>query len=119
MMPKTIARVTDPGNEPMFTAAGVDGTVNSTRIINQLIGEKVRASEVMPILPLKGDVEIVEARVPEDSAMAGKTVKSLPLSKDCRVIALARGDEVILAETGTVIPADELVYVLTRTGQIG
>jgi len=118
MLPRTIARVADPENEKVFTALGVDATVSSTRIINSLISEKVAASDVMPILSLRGDLEIVEATVSERSPLVGKKVSDLPMPKDCRIISIVRGEQTMLADGGIVVRAEDLLYALTRRGQI-
>lgn len=96
--PRTIARVNDPRDEELFYSLGVDATVSSTRVINALIEEQVNADDMMiPLLTLRaGNVEIIEMGLSKNSGVMGKQIRDIPLPEGARIIAILRGDDVII-----------------------
>ena len=114
--PRTIARVNDPFNEPLFSAMGVDATVSSTRLINSLIEEQVRANEMMiPLLTLRtGNVEIIEVELSDTSDAMGKSIKDILLPEGSRIIAILRGHEVVIPTGESQFHAGDNVVVLVK-----
>ena len=51
-VPRVLARVNDPTNEPIFHRLGITETLNSTRLIYNLIGQSIEPDEVVPLAPL-------------------------------------------------------------------
>jgi len=96
--PRTIARVNDPRDEGLFSALGVDATVSSTRVINSLIEEQVNADTmIIPLLTLRaGNVEIIEMGLSKNSGVMEKRIREMRLPEGARIIAILRGDEVVV-----------------------
>ena len=96
--PRTIARVNDPRDEGLFSILGVDATVSSTRVINALIEEQVNADNMMiPLLTLRaGNVDIIEMGLSKTAGVMGKQIRDIPLPEGARIIAILRGDDVVI-----------------------
>jgi trk system potassium uptake protein TrkA len=115
LIPRTIAKVNDPRNEELFSSAGVDATVSSTRIIASLIEEKIDAGMTIPILAFKeGGVEIFKSELSKESSLINRKISKLKLPDECNIIAILRGSNVIIPRGDTVFRAGDEVFVLIR-----
>lgn len=114
LIPKTIARVNDPRNEELFQTLGVDATVSSTRIIGSLIEEKIDPGMAIPIMALKGEVEIFQTELEKDSPLLGKKLSKLKLPEDVIIFAAIRGNEVIIPKGDTVFEEGDQLMVLAK-----
>jgi len=113
--PRTVARVNDPRNEALFSQLGVDMTVNTTTIISALIGHKLRAGVLVPLLTLRGgNTEIVQAELSVDSPAANKAVKDLDLPKNSLLIAAIRRGEATILRGDSVLEPEDTVIALTN-----
>jgi|DewCreStandDraft_4_1066084.scaffolds.fasta_scaffold06627_8 trk system potassium uptake protein TrkA len=113
MIPRTIARISNPKNEDIFTALGVDNIVNTTQIVNSLIEKEVDAGMLVPVMELKGGkVEIVETEITSNSPVINKQIKDIKLPDDCLIVSIMRGDDVIFPHGNTVLEKDDTVMVL-------
>jgi trk system potassium uptake protein TrkA len=112
-IPKTIARVNDPKNEEVMQILGIDVTVNSTRIINTLIEEKVDSGMLIPLLSLKGgDVEIVKTDLSKIAPVVNQSVMKIQLPKDCILIAIIREKAVIIPKGDTILKAGDTIIAI-------
>lgn len=112
-IPKTIARVNDPKNEDLFQQLGVDATVSSTRIIGNLIEEKIDTGSAVPLLALgRGQVEIFKTTVEPESALAKKKISKIKLPEDCIIMAVLRGSEVLIPKGETQLKEDDILVTL-------
>lgn len=59
----------------------------------------------------KGDNDIIEHLVTLHSSMAGSTISSLKLPKDCLILSVNRGQEKIIPKGGTVLQAGDLIHI--------
>jgi trk system potassium uptake protein TrkA len=99
-----IARVTNPNNEEIFKILGIDVTVCSTKLILAHIEQELPSHPLIPLLKLKsGTLEVIEAKIPPDSKLIGKKVKSFLLPKGSSVLLVVNKDK------GPQIPTDETV----------
>jgi len=114
--PRTIARVNNPSNEALFSSMGVNATVSSTRLINSLIEEQVKANEMMiPLLTLRsGNVEIIEITLSPRTDVMGKKLRTINLPQGARVIAILRGADVIIPSGESLLQADDNVVVIVK-----
>ncbi|MDI6782621.1 MAG: TrkA family potassium uptake protein [bacterium] len=112
-IPKTIARVNDPKNEEVMQMLGIDVTVNSTRIINTLIEEKVDSGMLIPLLSLKGgNVEIVKTDLSKESPVVNQPIMKIQLPKDCILIAVIREKAVIIPKGDTVLKSGDTIIAI-------
>ena len=113
-IPKTIARVNDPKNEELFQTLGVDATVSATRIIGSLIEEKIDPGLAIPLLALKGGVEIFQSQLSPDSVLIDKKIAKLKLPEDCIIVAILRGNDVVIPKGDTILKANDTVIALAK-----
>ncbi len=115
LIPRTIAKVSDPKNEELFSSLGVDATVSSTKIIASLIEEKIDAGMAIPLLAFKeGGVEIFKSELSKESSLINKKISKLQLPKDCIIIAGLRGNEVIIPRGDTRFREGDTIIMLIR-----
>lgn len=114
MVGRTIARVNDPKHEEIFTSLGIDATVSTTRVINNIISQEVDAGSLLPLLAIKGGkIEIIETELSSDSQFVAKAIADINLPDECIIISVIRGDDVIVPKGNTVLKSGDTIIVLT------
>jgi trk system potassium uptake protein TrkA len=114
-VPRTISRVNDPRNGPLFKKLGIDATVSSTKIIYNLLEQEVGGGEVIPLAALnRGNIEIVEAEIGPDSIVAGREVREIQLPPDALIISIVRDGHAIIPGADTRISAGDSVITLVN-----
>jgi len=117
MVSRAIARVNDPGNEELFRALGVDGTISSTRLIEALIEREVDAEMLVPLLTLGGGkLEIVQTEVGDDSPALGRPLRDLRIPNGCLIVSIVRGGNPIVPSGETVLSPGDVVVALLSPG---
>ena len=114
-VPRTIARMSDVKNEPLFKKLGVDVIVSSTILILQYIeNQTTRPPLLTRLAVLRGsDREIVDVKIPPTSAAVGKKIRDISLPLNNHIILLIRQDERIQLPTSTnVLEAGDRVIVV-------
>ncbi len=114
-VPRTIARVNNPKNAWMFTAAmGVDVALNEADLMAHLIAEEMSLGDMMTLLKLrKGQYSLVEEKVHPSAVAVGKALRDLALPEECVVAAVIRTGQLIIPRGGLVFePADEVLAVV-------
>ncbi|MEW6685943.1 MAG: NAD-binding protein [Candidatus Edwardsbacteria bacterium] len=119
LKPRTVARINDPENEEIFANVGIDMTVNTTNLISALIGHKVHAGTLTPLLTLRGgNVEIVQIEIESSSPAANRQVKDLTLPKDSLLISIIRHSEAIIPSgDSTILPGDTVIAVARKESE--
>ncbi len=112
MVPKTLARVNDPRNEDLFRSLGVDLTINTTNIINALIGQKLNVPFLTPLVTFR-NLEIVQAEISESSPAVNKAVRDLNLPPESLLIAALRDDDAVLLKGDSVLLPNDTIVALT------
>ncbi len=114
-VPRTIARIKNPKNEAIFKKLGIDVTVSSTNIILEHIEEEVPTHPLTHLLTIRDKgLEIVEVKIPPDSATVGKAVKELSLPPESilsLIISKERKPQVPTANT--IIQAEDQIIAVT------
>jgi trk system potassium uptake protein TrkA len=112
---RTIARVNNPKNRPIFERLGIGQVVDATTLIYNLIEQRVITDGVVPIAALReGDIEIVEIDISPRSRATGVPVKDLPLPKSCLLIAVLRGEQAIVPKGKTRLHQGDTVIALVH-----
>ena len=112
-VPRLVARVNNPKNEPIFSAMGIDA-VSSTSIIAGLIESVTTMEEIVTLHTMhKGKLAVVELDVPTDGSDACTCcIGELGLPQGCVLISLVRGDEVIIPHgEDRIQPGDQVIAV--------
>ena len=114
-VPRTIARISNPKNEAIFKKLGIDVTVSSTNIILENIEEEVPTHPLTHLLSIRDKgLEIVEVKIPPDSATVGKAIRELSLPPESvlsLIISKERKPQVPTANT--VIQAEDHIIAVT------
>lgn len=120
-VPRVIARVNNPKNEWLFNAGmGVDVKFNQANILAHLVVNEIDLKNMVTLLKLnKGDYSIVQVTVAPSSTAVGKAVKDLSLSGEVLLIAIHRGDEILLPRGETQIQqGDHILVFADDQGQV-
>lgn len=122
-VPRTVARMSDLKNDPLFKKLGVDVTVSSTILILQYIESQTSKPPMLNRLAvLRGSGrEIVDVKIPPTSATVGKKIRDISLPQNSLIILLIRQEERIQLPTATtaIEAGDRLVVVGDRASEEG
>ncbi|MDO8681857.1 MAG: NAD-binding protein [Armatimonadota bacterium] len=114
--PRTIARVNNPENEEIFQRLGIDETVSSTKIIFNLIEQQIETDHMFPIAALKrGNIEIVEIDLGEESPVVGKEIGKLGLPPNTLIISIVRDDHALIPHVNTELEMHDSVIALVES----
>lgn len=114
---KTIARVNNPKNMVMFKNLGIDNTVCSTEVIANLIEYSFDKDEYQIINTFeRGSMILAELAIRENNPWCNKSVRELKLPKECVMVSVLRGDNVIYPRGDTfILPNDKVVIITNKT----
>ena len=113
---RVVARVKDPRNEWLYTDSwGVDVAVSTPRMLASLVEEAVSVGDLVRLMSFrKGQANLVEITLPDDTPWGGKAVKRLELPRDASLVTILRGARVIVPEDDEPLEGgDELLFVAT------
>ena len=113
-VPRVVARVNDPRNEWLFDENwGVDVAVSTPRMLASLVEEAVSVGDLVRLMSFrKGQANLVEITLPDDTPWGGKAVKRLELPRDASLVTILRGSRVIVPEDDEPLEGgDELLFV--------
>ena len=115
-VPRTVGRVNHPDNEWLFTEAwGVDVSVSTPRIMAALVEEAVAVGDLVRLFTFrKGNANLVEMTLPEDSPYVGKPGGLVPWPENCALVTIIRDGQVYTPDRQEPIEAgDELLFVVS------
>jgi trk system potassium uptake protein TrkA len=113
-VPRTVGRVNHPNNEWLFTEAwGVDVNVSTPRIMSALVEEAVTVGDLVRLFTFrKGNANLVEMTLPEDSPYVGKPTGLIPWPENCSLVTILRDGQVYTPTAEQPIESgDELLFV--------
>ncbi len=117
-VPKTIARASNPKNEAVMARLGIDSTVSSTAIIQQVIERELPTVRIKTLLSLQsGAFQILEYPVDSTSPAVGRAVREIDLPGDSNLIAILRGKTTVVPRGDTTIADGDVVIALVNTQQ--
>ncbi|CCQ16682.1 Trk system potassium uptake protein TrkA [Rhodococcus sp. AW25M09] len=114
---RVVARVNDPRNEWLFDASwGVDVAVSTPRMLASLVEEAVTVGDLVHLMTFrKGQANLVEITLPENTPLAGKPVRKLQLPRDAALVTILRGGRVIVPQHDDPLEGgDELLFVAAK-----
>jgi trk system potassium uptake protein TrkA len=116
---RTIARINNPKNAEIFNRLGIDDTVSATDVVLSVIEQEIPQKHLVPILRLRNtDVEIVEAKIEEGSAVAGHRLKDIALPDPSTIAVILREGTAIFPTVDTpILIGDELVAFTTSQNE--
>lgn len=110
--PRVVAKVNNPKNAWLFNAGmGVDAAINQADIMGHIVVEEMSMKNFMTLMKLsRGGHSIVQVVCNEKAEVAGKKIKDMALPKQCLLIAIYHGDELIVPNGETIIfPGDRIM----------
>jgi trk system potassium uptake protein TrkA len=112
-VPRTVARLNNPKNEKIFRLLGIDTTVSATAAILAQIEQELPTHSMIPLLQLKGGLELVGVKIPADAKVIGKELKDLLLPQGTLLVLMLGKDGGTRVPTGvsTLHAEDEVVAV--------
>lgn len=114
-VPRTIALVNDPDNEPVFHKLGVTQAFSATRIIASIIDQETDFDAITQIAPVaKGRITVSDVHLEKGSPAIGKTLQDLPLSGKTLIGAIIRDDHVIVPRGSTVLNERDHLIVISE-----
>ena len=117
-VPKTIARASNPKNEEVMARLGVDSTVSSTAIIQQVIERELPTVRIKTLLSLQeGAFQILEYSLDADSPATGHLLREIELPPESNLIAILRGNITVVPRGETRLSEGDLVVALVDTEQ--
>lgn len=107
---RTIARVNNPKNIEVFQKLGVDIAVSSTSVIAELIEQEIDYSGIKTLMKLRsGKLVLSEIKISDKSPVCNKSLKDINLPKDCILISVIRGDEVVIPNGFTELKEEDYI----------
>ncbi len=119
-VPRVVARVNHPKNQWLFTETwGVDVSVSTPQLLTALVEEAVSVGSLVRLLQFEGgNAHLVEVTLADDSPAAGCTIADLGVPRDATVVAVVRGDRLIVPRGDTRLAAgDEVLALLTADAE--
>lgn len=117
-VPRVIARVNNPKSESIFLALGIEG-ISATTIIAKLIEEESTIGDVIMLSSLRrGKVILVEVDLPDEPCFAcDRPLKQLRLPDDSILVAIVRGDQVLIPRGNTILQPGDGVIAISEIGK--
>lgn len=119
-VPRIIARVNNPRNAWLFTSeAGVDVALDQSDLLAKLIAEEMSLGDMMTLVRLRrGELAIVTEKLERGAKADGQRIADIPLPPDCLLMAVVRGEEILVPRGETVLQPGDEVLALVR-GEAG
>ena len=116
---KSIARINNPKNIPMFKALGVDQTVCSTEVIADLI-EYEFDRDVCKIVQTfdRGAMILIEVTVKEGNRWINQYVKDLTLPSECVIVSVLRDEKALFVRGDTQIQNGDNIHIITNRATV-
>ncbi|MBI5143757.1 MAG: TrkA family potassium uptake protein [Candidatus Omnitrophica bacterium] len=111
---RTVARVNNPKNEHIFAELGVDVPVNATTIIAKIIEEEASFEDFINLMTFKrGKLALVRVDLASDSPVIDKCVKDVVLPENSVLVAIVRGENIIVPKGETLLKKGDDIIALT------
>ncbi len=118
-MPKVVARVNNPFNQPTFDLLGVEATVCAATSMLRMILHELPVHKFVHLLSLKREnVELVELEVGDSSPFANTYVQDIDLPEGVLLAAIVRAGRALVARGSTeILPGDYVLCLLPPGGE--
>ncbi len=116
-VPRTMALIKDPKNEPIFTQAGVDVVVNSIHLALEAFEEGVPGRPLIHLMNLRvPGMELVSVSIPEDANIVGKRLGEVELPPNSFISLVVKKGGAELPDSRSVVESDDELIAVTPTG---
>ncbi len=115
-VPRTIARVNNPRNEPLFRHLGVDEIISPTRMVLGAIEQDIPVHELLHLAQLEGgELEVLEAQIGPGSPAVGRHPADINLPEGCTLFILIRDEVAQAIRPDSLFEVGDKVIAITRT----
>ena len=113
-VPRVVARVNHPKNQWLFNESwGVDVSVSTPQLLTALVEEAVSVGALVRLLQFQGGAaHLVEITLAEDSPANDTAIADLDFPRDAVVVAVVRGDRLVVPRGDTIVQSGDEVLVL-------
>jgi trk system potassium uptake protein TrkA len=113
-IPRVVSRVNNPRNAWLYTHdMGVDVSINQSELISHIVVDEMDMDHIATLMKLnRGNFSIAKVTVNTKSKAVLKTIKELDIPVGCVLIAILRGDQVIIPRGDTVIESADRILLL-------
>lgn len=111
---RVVARVNNARNEPLFTEEwGIDVAVSTPRAMVAAVEGAIDVGHLVPLMGLRrGHASLTKLTLPDDNPLIGRQVCDIVLPEGAALVAVQRGEQVILPRTTDTLQAgDEMLFV--------
>lgn len=110
---RVVARVNNARNERLFTEGwGIDVAVSTPRAMVAAVEGAIDVGHLVPLMGLRrGQVSLTKLTLPDDNPLIGQQVCDTTLPDGAALVAVQRGDRVILPRATEALQAgDEMLF---------
>lgn len=113
-IPRVIARVNNPKNNWLFNdSMGVDVKLSQADLLGHLVIDEIDMKHIVPLLQLnRGNNSIIQLTVTHESPCVNQFVRDISMPEDSLLIAIHRGDQVLVPKGDTQLMAGDGVLAL-------
>ena len=116
-VPRTMALIKDPKNEPIFHEIGIDVVVNSTHLVLESMEEGVPGRPLVHLMNLRvPGMELVSVSIPEDSNIIGKRLSEIELPPNSFITLIVKKTGATLPTGRSVVEAEDELVTVTSEG---
>ena len=116
-VPRTMALIKDPKNEPIFHEIGIDVVVNSTHLVLESMEEGVPGRPLVHLMNLRvPGMELVSVSIPEDSNIIGKRLSEIELPPNSFITLIVKKTGATLPTGRSVVEAEDELVTVTPEG---
>lgn len=113
--PWTITLANQTAYVPLVTTIGIDVVINPRLLAAGAILQYVRKGKVLSVASLRDEYEVIEAEALESSELVDKKVHEVPWPAKSLVLAIERGDKIIIPIGETQIePKDKVLLFAAK-----
>jgi trk system potassium uptake protein TrkA len=118
-VPRTIAMVNDPDNEPIFQKLGVTIPFSATGMIGTIIAQETTFEEITALMPIaRGHVSITDVRLDNNAPAIGKSIMDLKISDETLIACVIRDEHVTIPRGSTVLEADDHLILISESDKV-
>ncbi|MGF7184553.1 trk system potassium uptake protein TrkA [Desulfitispora alkaliphila] len=120
---KTVARVRDPeyvGDDKASNSfLGIDLIINPERVTAKEIAKLLEVPEAINVdYYADGKVQLLELKIDESSPVLNVKLKDLPFEYPYLIVAILRGEKMIIPSGEDMIKANDFVFVIGKTKEM-
>ena len=116
-VPRTMALIKDPKNEPLFHEVGIDVVVNSTHLVLESMEAGVPGRPLIHLMNLRvPGLELVSISIPEDSNIIGKHINEIELPPNSFITLMVKKTGATLPNGRSVVEAEDEIVAVTPEG---